>query len=234
MRAALVVLFSAALLAGCTQAVVDKSGGSGPVITLSLATSDLAGGPQASPLEHFADAVADQSEGRLRVQTIYGAEEHAQKFDQEVARRIQDGTYDFGIVPARSWDDLGVDGLRALQTPFLLDSDDLVDRIVDGELASRCSTSSTAPASVASHSGRRRSAIPSGSAHPCSPSLSSAVHASKRRTHATSTPSSERSVVIRCGWISRASTPGTPREPWPEPKPAPTERSGHRRPSRPT
>jgi TRAP-type C4-dicarboxylate transport system substrate-binding protein len=134
-RAALVALSSGLLLAACTQAVVDKSGGSGPVITLQLATSDLPGGPQASPLEHFAQAVADQSEGRLRVQTTYAVgESEAAKFDQEVARRVQDGTFDLGIVPARSWDDLGVESLRALQTPFLLDSDDLVDRVVDGGL----------------------------------------------------------------------------------------------------
>ena len=136
MRAALVALVSALLLAACTPAIVDKSGGSGPVITLRLATSDQPGGPQASALEHFAAAVADQSGDRLRVQTIYAASgDDEAKFDQAVARQVQDGTFDLGIVPARSWDDLGVDGMRALQTPFLLDSDDLVDRVVDGDLA---------------------------------------------------------------------------------------------------
>ena len=136
MRAAVVVLVSGLLLAACTPAVVDKSGGSGPVITLKLATSDQPGGPQASALEHFAQAVADQSAGRLRVQTTYAADgEHEAEFDQVVARRIQDGDFDLGIVPARSWNDLGVEGLRALQSPFLLDSDDLLDRVVDGELA---------------------------------------------------------------------------------------------------
>ena len=47
---------------------------------------------------------------------------------------MQDGTFDLGIVPARSWDDLGVTSLRALQAPFLLDSDELVDEVVRGDL----------------------------------------------------------------------------------------------------
>jgi TRAP-type C4-dicarboxylate transport system substrate-binding protein len=135
-RAALVVLLSVLLLAACTPTVVDKSGGSGPVTTLTLATSDEPGGPQASALEHFARVVANQSADQLRVRTTYAAagNRHA-KLDLTVARRTQDGTSDLGIVPARSWDDLGVNGLQALQTPFLLDRDDLVDRVVDGAVA---------------------------------------------------------------------------------------------------
>ena len=56
MRTALVALVSGLLLAACTPAVVDKSGGSGPVITLSLATSDQPGGPVASTLDHATPA----------------------------------------------------------------------------------------------------------------------------------------------------------------------------------
>ncbi|WP_167880474.1 TRAP transporter substrate-binding protein [Nocardioides guangzhouensis] len=132
----IVALLSALLLAACTQSVVDKAGGPGPVITLKLATSDYRGGPQDSQIKHFAEAVADRSAGRLHVRTTYVATgDREADFDQQVARRVQDGTFDLGVVPARSWDDLGVEGLRALQTPFLLDSDDLVDRVVDGDLA---------------------------------------------------------------------------------------------------
>lgn len=136
MRAALVVLVSTLLLAACSPGVVDKSGGSGPVVMLSLATSDQPGGPQGSTLDHFAAAVADKSAERVRVQTIYAVGDDAGgRFDQAVARQVQDGTFNAGIVPARSWDALGVDSLRALQTPLLLDSDDLVDRVIEGDPA---------------------------------------------------------------------------------------------------
>jgi TRAP-type C4-dicarboxylate transport system substrate-binding protein len=133
----MVTVVSGLLLTACTQSVLDKSGGSGPVTTLRLATSDQQGAAQTPALEHFAETVAAGSGGRVRIQTTYAApgDDAGGKFDQEVARRVQDGTSDLGVVPARSWDDLGVDGLRALQTPFLLDSDELVDRVVAGDLA---------------------------------------------------------------------------------------------------
>jgi TRAP-type C4-dicarboxylate transport system substrate-binding protein len=50
---------------------------------------------------------------------------------------VQRGDYDLALVPARSWDDLGVSSLRPLQTPFLVDSDDVVDEIVKGDVAGR-------------------------------------------------------------------------------------------------
>jgi TRAP-type C4-dicarboxylate transport system substrate-binding protein len=135
MRAAWLAMVLGLLLAACTPASVDKSGGSGPTMTLRLATSDLPGGPQAPALEHFAAAVSRLSGDRLRVRTVYNADGGTPRLDQAVARQIQDGTFDLGIVPARSWDGLGVEGLRALQAPFLLDSDELVDEVVEGELA---------------------------------------------------------------------------------------------------
>ncbi|GAA1955657.1 hypothetical protein GCM10009798_13620 [Nocardioides panacihumi] len=135
MRAAFAAVAFGLLLAGCTLVGTDKSGGSGPVITLSLGTSDSRGAAQDPAIKHFVAAVADQSDGRVRVRTSYEAGAEGGKFDQHVARLVQDGTFDLGNVPARSWDDLEVEGLRALQTPFLVDSDDLVDRVVGGELA---------------------------------------------------------------------------------------------------
>ena len=78
--------------------------------------------------------MSDESDGRVRVKVTYAAAGQEPKFDQVVAGLVQDGTFDLGIVPARSWDDLGVTSLRALQAPFLLDSDELVDEVVRGDL----------------------------------------------------------------------------------------------------
>jgi TRAP-type C4-dicarboxylate transport system substrate-binding protein len=130
------ILTAGLLLSGCTSSAVDKSGGEGPVLELTMATSDQPGGPQAVPLEQFADQVAEESDGRMRIDVTYAAmgEDH-QKFDQRVAGLVQDGSYDLGVVPARSWDDLDVAAFRALQTPFLLESDNLVDAVVADDLA---------------------------------------------------------------------------------------------------
>ena len=67
------VLLVSLVLSGCTPATGDKSGGEGPVVTLSLATSDQPGGPQAPAIERFAEAVADESDGRVRVKVTYAA-----------------------------------------------------------------------------------------------------------------------------------------------------------------
>ena len=74
----------------------------------------------------------------LQVTTTFDAQgAHKARSDQVVAGMVQQGKYDLAVVPARSWDDLGVSSLRPLQTPFLVDSDDLVDEIVTGDVAGR-------------------------------------------------------------------------------------------------
>lgn len=130
------ILAAGLVLSGCTSNALDKSGGEGPVLALTMATSDQPGGPQAVELKHFAEQVAEESDGGMRIDVTYAAmgEDH-QKFDQTVAGLVQDGDFDLGVVPARSWDDLEVTAFRALQTPFLLDSDELVDAVVADDLA---------------------------------------------------------------------------------------------------
>lgn len=127
-----VVAFSA-----CTLGGADKSGGEGPVTTLKLATSDQSDSRMSVTFERFAAEVDSASHGRLRVRTTYaaGVGTDVLKFDQVVAGLVQDGSYDLAMVPARSWDDLGVSTLRPLQTPFLVDSDELLDDVVTSDLA---------------------------------------------------------------------------------------------------
>lgn len=136
MRTTWMILAAGLALSGCVWNALDKSGGEGPVLTLTMATSDQPGGPQTAELEHFAELVAEKSDGRMRIDVTYAAmgPDH-RKFDQAVAGLVQDGSYDLGVVPARSWDDLDVTAFRALQSPFLLDRDELVDAVVQDALA---------------------------------------------------------------------------------------------------
>jgi TRAP-type C4-dicarboxylate transport system substrate-binding protein len=76
----------------------------------------------------------------VRVDIVWsGAVEYLGKFgpraDQKVAGLVQNGKLDLGLIPARAWDELGVTSLQALQAPFLVSSEDLVEQVVEAEPA---------------------------------------------------------------------------------------------------
>jgi TRAP-type C4-dicarboxylate transport system substrate-binding protein len=128
---AVVALVALAAGAGCSGG--DKAGGSGGVVTLRLATDDqppLGSTPQ---IEEFARQVRRLSDGRMRIHVGWQANgsgpRHPKAFDQKTARKVMDGRYELGLVPARAWDVLGVTSLEALQAPFLVDSDALLDKV---------------------------------------------------------------------------------------------------------
>jgi len=56
--------------------------------------------------------------------------------EEGAARAVLDGTADLGLVSSRGWDDAGVTGLRAVETPFLVDSTRLLSDVVRSDLGS--------------------------------------------------------------------------------------------------
>jgi Bacterial extracellular solute-binding protein, family 7 len=52
-----------------------------------------------------------------------------------VARKVMSGELDMGNIPSRAWDTEGVTSLRALNAPFLITTDGLLDQVVSGDLA---------------------------------------------------------------------------------------------------
>ncbi len=122
-------------LAGCATGPVDKAGGSGGITVLGLATPDSPGRPSSRDVEHFAEQVRTLSHGRLRVQVSWDVGRGGPSWDQVTARSVIDGDQDLALVPARAWDVLGVDSLRALQAPFVLTSDAALDAVVADPVA---------------------------------------------------------------------------------------------------
>jgi TRAP-type C4-dicarboxylate transport system substrate-binding protein len=113
-----------------------KAGGSGGPVTLRMGVEGSPGRPEADQLVEFARQVEELSDGGIRVETIFRAvEEGADDLDQQVARMVARGDLDVSIIPARAWDTEGVTTLSALHAPFLVTSDELVERIVTSELA---------------------------------------------------------------------------------------------------
>jgi TRAP-type transport system periplasmic protein len=124
-------------------APADKAGGSGGAVVLAMGAEGRPGRPDADQVLHFADEVAQRSDGRIRIEPVWGApgEEHDADpadypgWDQLVARALVAGELDLAIVPARAWDTEGVTSLRALTAPLLVTSEELVAAVVAGPLA---------------------------------------------------------------------------------------------------
>ncbi|WP_167305828.1 TRAP transporter substrate-binding protein [Nocardioides euryhalodurans] len=107
----------------------------GPSLVLTLATPDQPGDPDALHVEHFVDEVQRLSEGTIRIDPQWDAEpEGVHDWDQHVARSVADGEFDLALVPGRAWDELGVATLRALDTPLLVTSLDLVESVLTSDL----------------------------------------------------------------------------------------------------
>ena len=137
MAAAIVAMLLAACSSGSEG---DKAGGDAAPVTLRMVTVEDRGAPYADGVAEFARHVEDLSAGSLRIDIVWnGAVEYFGAFgpgaDQKVAGLVQDGELDLALIPARAWDELGVSSLQALQAPFLVSSEDLVEQVVQSELA---------------------------------------------------------------------------------------------------
>jgi TRAP-type C4-dicarboxylate transport system substrate-binding protein len=117
----------------------DKAGGTETHVTLRFGTPDAAGLPGSEAMNEFARRVDELSGGSIQVDPVFEAFEGQNpiRLDQSVAKRVESGDLDLGLIPARAFDALGVTSLQALQAPFLIDSDPLVNKVVTDPLAQK-------------------------------------------------------------------------------------------------
>ena len=59
----------------------------------------------------------------------------ARERSRTIAGLVQSGKLAAALIPARAWDELGVTSLQALQAPFLVSTEELLEQIVQGEPA---------------------------------------------------------------------------------------------------
>lgn len=121
---------------GGRGAAGGKSAGPAAPVTIRLGTVEGKTAPYADEVEHFAQTVETLSDGSLHVDIVWEAPGpyHAES-ETDLANMVTTGGIGLAIVPTRAWDQLDVTSLEALQTPFLIDSVSLVNRIVGSELA---------------------------------------------------------------------------------------------------
>ena len=122
----------AASLGGCSLGGGSSKSGGSPAaaaspagtITLRFATAE----PSAVG-STFVRELGLLSGGRLHVVAVR-YDNLATDVDQKIARDVAAGRLDVADVAARAWESLGATGLRAFQSPFLITSDALLDRVV--------------------------------------------------------------------------------------------------------
>jgi TRAP-type C4-dicarboxylate transport system substrate-binding protein len=136
---AAIALVALASGAGCSSGG-DKAGGSGGIETLRLASDDPPDREASQQVKEFARQVRRLSDGRLRIHIDWeangsGVKHPPRAWDQKTAQKVIDGRYALAIVPARAWDVLGVTSLQAIQAPFLVNSDALLDRVTSDPVA---------------------------------------------------------------------------------------------------
>jgi TRAP-type C4-dicarboxylate transport system substrate-binding protein len=135
------------LAAGCSSSGADGDAGlaaanaaPAAAVTLRVGTDDFPGRPSADQLEHFAQRVAELSEGAIGIEPVWqaaGSDGHTPDWDQEVARMAVSGELDGALVPARAWDTEGVGSFRPLHAPLVVDSHELLAEVLTSELADR-------------------------------------------------------------------------------------------------
>ena len=87
-------------------------------------------------MERFAKSVETTSNGSIHVDIVWEAPgPHNAESEKDLATMVSKGDIDLAVVPTRVWDQLDVTTMQALQTPFLIDSLGLVNKIADSDMA---------------------------------------------------------------------------------------------------
>ncbi|MEY2513373.1 MAG: hypothetical protein QOJ89_731 [bacterium] len=123
---------------GCGFGGGDKAGGSNAPVVLRLGEVDGIGQPGEADARYFANQVGRLSGGRLRVDVVFDAAgQQVPAIEPRLVRMVRDGRYQLGWIGARGWDQLGVKSLQALQAPFLITDQKLLDKATTGPIGAR-------------------------------------------------------------------------------------------------
>ena len=99
-------------------------------VEIAVADSQPAGQPSNLPLSEFERQVESLSDGAISVSIRTDAAD-PRNSDAAIIEGVQDGTFQMAVVPARAWSGAGVTSLKALQAPFLMESERHVTAVVN-------------------------------------------------------------------------------------------------------
>jgi TRAP-type C4-dicarboxylate transport system substrate-binding protein len=86
-------------------------------------------------LQLFADGIARESHGSLRMDIVPGYRVHDPQAEKDIIADVRAGKADFAWVGARAWETVGINSFRALVAPFLIGSYPLQERVLTSPLA---------------------------------------------------------------------------------------------------
>src|SRR5262249_5206838 len=115
----------------------DHAAQGGKTLVLRVGTDDEPGRPAADQILAFARNVDLASHGSIRIQPAWHAAGDGPNWDQRVARMVERNEIEMGLIPSRAWDTEGVTSLQALNTPFLITSDELLDKVVSSDVSGK-------------------------------------------------------------------------------------------------
>ncbi|HEY7454846.1 MAG TPA: hypothetical protein VH683_09790 [Thermoleophilaceae bacterium] len=120
-----------ALLSGCSSSS-NKATGDREVEPIVLTLANWQRGE--ADVGEWRRAVERLSNGAIRIDVRGSWRLGEVETDSGTLEDVRAGRVDIGHIAARAWDTLGVDSLRALEAPLLVDSLELEERILTGDL----------------------------------------------------------------------------------------------------
>jgi TRAP-type C4-dicarboxylate transport system substrate-binding protein len=121
---------------GGAAARADKAGGQHGrrAAVLRLASHDYL---QGGELADVAATIERLSGGSLRVELLEGYRYYEADYERGMIADVRSGAVDAALVGARAWDRVGVTSFQALVAPFLVDSFELEERVLESPQAER-------------------------------------------------------------------------------------------------
>jgi TRAP-type transport system periplasmic protein len=127
-----VVLVTAAATTGCLGGDAERVGGEPTTETQVLTMLDPFSNREA--LTEFVGEVERLSDGAMRIRIVEAGHEGSD-YEAATIRDMRRGRADLAFAGSRAWDEFGVQSLRALSAPLLIDSYRLQERVLTSELA---------------------------------------------------------------------------------------------------
>lgn len=121
-------------LVGCGTSGADKAGSppaAAKPLVLTMANPTL----DSSDALAFVSAVERLSHGTMKIVVDSGWRKHQIAYETGLIHDVQAGKTDLGIVGSRAWDTVGVDSLRALQAPLLINSLAVQQKVLSSPVA---------------------------------------------------------------------------------------------------
>lgn len=118
----------ALLMASCTTPT-SKFGGDMVPVVLRAGAGSAADGPGGDLLAHLAEEAEQSTNGALHLAVDSALESGGIDQDLRILQRLQDGELDIGVIRAPTFSSVGLTSFQALQAPFLIDNDELAQRV---------------------------------------------------------------------------------------------------------